>query len=198
MPDPPPATADLIAELASPDAHRRETAARELFRRGCAAAEPILKNWFADVEFRALIPSGRPLFTVGIAVQSARFDEIRQRFQMPAVTQAPSEPDVQEIELKLRHGVRLDILTTADPSGSGSIARFLARFGEAIQQVECEVLDVDRATQVLRNHFGLQPLFPETQAGTGGTRINFFLVAATEKSKVLIELVEMPRAKSAQ
>ncbi len=55
------------------------------------------------------------------------------------------------IEIEFAHGVRLDILTPGDPSGAGTLARFLARFGEGLQQVECEVRDAGRATEILRS-----------------------------------------------
>ena len=106
------------------------------------------------------------------------------------------EQDALEFELQFPHGVRLDILTPRDPAGSDAIARFLARAGEGIQQVECEVRDVTRATQLLRERFALEPVYPETRAGADGTRINFFLVPTTEGRKVLIELVESPQDKN--
>jgi len=49
---------------------------------------------------------------------------------------------------------------------------------------------VDRATQILRDKFGLAPVYPATRAGADGTRVNFFLVSAPGASKVLIELYE--------
>jgi hypothetical protein len=57
------------------------------------------------------------------------------------------------------------------------------------------VKDVGRATEILRERFGQQPIYPQTRAGADGTRVNFFLVAAPEGKKVLIELVEAPHAK---
>jgi len=182
----------LVTHLASRDAREREAAAGELFRRGCAAAEPALRNWLADAEFRALVRSGPTLLTVGLAVQPARFAEIHESFGGPPMADVPADQDVREFSLEFAHGIRLDILTPRDPGGSGAIARFLARSGEGIQQVECEVRDVARATQVLRTHFGLEPVYPEARPGADGTRINFFLVPTIEDRKVLIELAEIP------
>jgi hypothetical protein len=182
----------LIRQLASADARERERAAGELFRQGCGAAEPALKKWFADPEFRKLVSSRGPLLTVGVAVEPAQFEEIRRRASQPRLAQAPPDQDVFEFELHFPHGVRLDVLTPRDPGGPGAIARFLARFGPGIQQIECEVLDVTRATEVLRARFSLEPIYPETRAGADGTRVNFFLVPAAEGRKVLIELVEVP------
>ena len=76
------------------------------------------------------------------------------------------------------------------------MARFLERFGEGIQQVECDVHDVTKASELLRARFALEPVYPETRAGADGTRVNFFLVPLSEGRKVLIELVEVPFRKS--
>jgi hypothetical protein len=89
--------------------------------------------------------------------------------------------------------VRLDILTTKAPGDNGAIARFLEKFGEGLQQVELDVTDVDRATQILRARFNLDPIYPATRAGANGTRVNFFLVPTWNSSKVLVELVEQPQ-----
>jgi hypothetical protein len=173
----------------------REEAARELFRQGCAAAEPVLRNWFADAEFRKLIPSNGALLTVGVAVQPAQFETIRQAAGQPRLAEVPPDQDALEFELRFAHGVRLDILTTRDAAGQGAIARFLARFGEGIQQVECDVRDVARATELLRTRFAIEPVYPETRLGADGTRVNFFLVPAGEGRKILIEMVEVPKEK---
>jgi hypothetical protein len=185
--------ADLLAQLAGADAAQRERAAAEIFRQGCAAAEPVLKQWFADAEFRALVAGCGPLLTVGVAVEAAQFEEIRRRFGQIRLAQMPPEQDALEFELQFPHGVRLDVLTTRDPAGSGAIARFLARSGAGIQQIECEVRDAVRATQLIRSRFTLEPVYPETCAGANGTRVNFFLAPVAEGRKVLIELVESPQ-----
>jgi methylmalonyl-CoA/ethylmalonyl-CoA epimerase len=89
--------------------------------------------------------------------------------------------------------VRLDIFTTKAPGGNGAIARFLEKFGEGIQQVEIDVTDVDRATEILRTRFNIPPIFPATRSGANGTRVNFFLVTASDNQKLLVELVEQPK-----
>jgi hypothetical protein len=181
---------ELVAALAAADSAARERAAAELFRQGCAAAEPVFKQWFANADFRALISARGQMLTVGIAVEPPRFEEIRRRFGQARLAQAPPDQDALEFELQFPHGVRLDVLTTRDPAGGGAIAKFLARFGEGIQQVECEVRDVTRAASVIRSSFSLEPVYPETRAGADGTRVNFFLAPAAEGRKVLIELVQ--------
>lgn len=184
-----------IGLLANADSNKRMQAAHELFRLGCAAAEPVLRKWFADSEFRTLARSGSSLLTVGVAVEPAQFEAIRQRFGQPRLAEAPADQDVIEFELEFPHGVRLDVLTTRAPEGNGAIARFLARFGEDIQQVECDVRDVTRATEILRSHFALEPIYPAARAGADQTRVNFFLVPVDESRKILIELVEVAQQK---
>ncbi|MCL4524145.1 MAG: hypothetical protein M1451_09565 [Acidobacteria bacterium] len=56
--------------------------------------------------------------------------------------------------------------------------------------MEYFVGDVDRATEILRSRFGVKFIYPQTRAGADGTRVNFFLAAAPDGRKVLIELVE--------
>ena len=83
--------ADYISKLAGADAKEREEAAYALFRLGCASAEPVLRKWLADPEFRALAAGGNALLTVGLAVQPATFETIRQRFGQPQLAEAPPD-----------------------------------------------------------------------------------------------------------
>jgi len=62
-----------------------------------------------------------------------------------------------------------------------------------IQQVEFLCSNVDGATQLVRERFGVTPIYPETRGGADGTRVNFFLVT-TDNGKVLIELYEKKNA----
>jgi hypothetical protein len=194
----PEGIASCIVQLASVDAREREEAAHALFRVGCATAEPVLRSWFADPEFRALAPGGSSLLTVGIAVEPAHFETIRSRLGQPRLAEVPSDQDVLEFGFAFKHGVRLDILTTRDPDGNGAIARFLRRFGEGVQQVECDVRDVARATAILQGRFAIEPLYPQPRLGADHTRVNFFFVPLAEGRKVLIELVEIPERKRHQ
>jgi hypothetical protein len=82
------------------------------------------------------------------------------------------------------------VLTTHTPGGAGAIARYLGKFGEGIQQVEFDVHDVDKASSILQERFGLERIYPVTRAGANGTRVNFFLVTGSDGRKTLIELVE--------
>lgn len=186
-------TAAYIPKLASPDAKEREGAAYALFRLGCAMAEPVLRKWFADPEFRSLAPGGNALLTVGLAVQPPTFESIRAGFGQPQLADTPPDQDVLEFELSFAHGVRLDVMTPHTPGAEGPLAKFLARFGESIQQVECDVRNVLRATEILQQRFQLEPIYQQVRAGANQTQVNFFLVPISENRKILIELVESPK-----
>ena len=182
-----------IRALADPDHHARETAAAEIFASGCELARPILDQWNADEELARIFVRGAegiPEQTVGIAVEPAHFERIRSTYGFPALAEVPPDQDALEFELEYPTGVRLDILTTRDSSGSGVIAGFLRKFGERIQQIEILVASVDSSAQILQARFGIQPVYPSTRAGANATRVNFFLVPSPAGGKVLIELVE--------
>jgi hypothetical protein len=163
-----------------------------------------LKEWQGDEELRDLIAhaaQGPPPLatnaakvTTGIAVHPDTFEKIRAACGSVPLADAPADQDVLEFELEFSEsgfpGIHLDILTTKAPGGNGAIARFLEKFGEGIQQVEIDVSDVDRATEILRTRFKFVPIYPATRAGANGTRVNFFLVVTPENQKLLVELVE--------
>lgn len=193
MDQPTESAADYISNLAGADANERESAAYELFRLGCASAEPVLRKWFADPEFRALASGGGLLLTVGLAVQAKTFEVIRARFGQPQLAETPADQDALEFELRFAHGVRLDVMTPRTQAAEGAITKFLARFGEGIQQVECDVRNVSRAVEILQQRFQLAPVYPEIREGANHARVNFFLVPVAENRKLLIELVEPPK-----
>ena len=185
--------APLICELSGASSEKRTAAAAALFESGSETIEPILGAWLASATLSDLIEraaSGKPKLTVGIAVQSGTFDSIRAANGSPRLADVPPDQDAREFELDFPGGVHLDILTTREAGGNGAIAKYLQKFGEGIQQVEICVKNVDRATDILRSQFALQPIYPATRAGADGTRVNFFLVRAPDDEKVLIELVE--------
>jgi hypothetical protein len=183
----------LIRGLCDADAAVRERAGVAIFRHGGALADPATKSWLLDPELGAYIVrdlAGIPELTVGVAVQPENFHKIRVACGSARLAQVPPDQDAREFEIEFPGGVRLDVLTTAAPGGTGAIARFLDKSGEGIQQVEIDVTDVDRATEVLRAKFNLSPIYPVTRGGADGTRVNFFLVPTAEGRKALIELVE--------
>jgi hypothetical protein len=128
--------------------------------------------------------------TVGLAVVPERFDKIREASGSPRLADVPPDQDAREFELHLPGGLSMDVLTSKDPAGSGAIAKFLQKFGEGIQQIEFRCANVDRAMQILREKFQLNPVYPQARPGADGTRVNFFLLSAPSANKVLIELYE--------
>jgi hypothetical protein len=60
-----------------------------------------------------------------------------------------------------------------------------------VQQVEYRCKNIDRATAILEEEFGVSPVYPATRPGADGTRVNFFLVTSLEERKILIELYEL-------
>jgi hypothetical protein len=197
--------AALIEQLCDRDPAVRGRAAGEIFARGRERAARCASEWLRDAELAACfllerfehsehsgLPPKFPRTTVGVAVHPPTFERILTANGDPRMAKVPPDLDAKEFELHFDAGVRLDILTTRDKGGGGAIARFLAKFGEGIQQVELSVRNVDRATELLRDRFGATPVFSESRSGADGTRVNFFLVADGEAGKLLIELVESP------
>lgn len=187
--------------MADRDPQKRSEAALRLYLAGSGQCTPLLKQWLADTEFRSLIlpegvnaPGGSDFgpasIVVGIAVQPEAFEKIRAANNLPPLADVPPDQDAREFELHFESRIELDILTTREPGGKGAIARFLERFGEGIQQIEVYVGSVERATEILRSRFGLEPIYSDARAGAGGTRINFFLAPSPLGKKILIELVE--------
>jgi tellurite resistance protein TerC len=205
---PQPVTPELIARLADNDPMERAWTASSLFGAGVFRVLDSLQDWEQDDEWQKVVvrekfesatpavPFGARL-TVGIAVLPETFDKIRAANGSPPLADAPADQDVLEFEFVLTKGgmsyAHLDILTTKAPRGNGAIARFLEKFGEGIQQVEIDVMNVDRATEILRSRFKFEPVYPASRAGANGTRVNFFLVTARNTQKVLVELVEQPK-----
>jgi tellurite resistance protein TerC len=203
----PPPTVEYIHRLADQDRAQRAQVAQDLYSHGITRTLKWLDDWSKDQDFRALIvqeqsvqPNGEilvwPKLTIGIAVLPETFEKIRMANDSPPLADAPSDQDVMEFELEFAESglsfVRLDILTTKAPGENGAIARFLEKFGEGIQQVEIDVTDVDRATEILRTRFKIEPIYPATRPGANSTRVNFFLVTSSKNQKVLVELVEQP------
>jgi hypothetical protein len=207
----PPATPELIGRLADQDPAQRAQTAWYLLHHATVQIAWALADWMRDEDFRALIVEERivrpneedvirPKLTAGIAVTPDTFEKIRAANGSPPLGDAPADQDVMEFELEFPGNVvpraRLDILTTKAPSGGGAIARFLEKFGEGIQQVEIEVTNVDRVTEILRERFHIEPIYPATRTGADGTRVNFFLVSTWSDKKALVELVESPKLAS--
>jgi hypothetical protein len=175
--------------LAAKEQAGRARAAAEIYRVGCARADGAVAGWWQNREL-AELRAGHGAATVGLAVSPARFARIREANGFPPLAAVPPEQDASEFPLHFPNGIALDVLTTREPGAGGAIARFLARQGEGLQQVEFRCGDVDRATAILREQFGIEPVYPAKRPGADGSAVNFYLVAGAEGKKVLIELYE--------
>lgn len=180
------ATEGLCAE----DAAARKAAGVEVHRLGRKPAEKAMEKWWSDEELAKLLLGGARQVTVGVAVGREKFAKIRSANGVARLAEVPSDQDAEEFELDFGSGISLDILTSRAPGGDGALAKYLAKFGEGVQQVEFRCLDVDRATAILKEKFGVKAVYPETRAGADGTSINFFLVPVPDGDKILIELYE--------
>jgi len=190
----------LIERLFDPNPHTRNESLRAIHREGVSLFTDTLKNWSAEPEFANLLRrvhsgserlnSPSEAIVVGIAVMPEIFDRIRSANGNAPLSSVPPQQDALEFELFLDVGVNIDVLTSREPEGSGAIARYLKKFGGGIQQVELYVRNVDRATEILRSRFSVVPIYNTTQIGAEGTRVNFFLVPASDEKKLLVELVQ--------
>jgi hypothetical protein len=180
-----------IEGLSSPNPEVRMTSATEIHHIGRGMADHAVFPWWENAELFSLLEGGSPFVTVGLAVTPQRFEKIREACGRPRLVEVPPDEDAQEFELHLPGGLSMDVLTSKDPAGSGAIAKYLGKFGEGIQQVEFRCKNVDRATQILEQKFGIKPVYAETRSGADGTRINFFLLSAPGTNKVLVELYEL-------
>ena len=181
-----------IAKLSSADNSQRIAGAAEIYRAGRTPADQVVHTWWKNDEIYALLLGSNPRVSVGVAVKRQTFDQIRIANGSPRLAAVPPDRDAEEFELDFPNGISLDVLTTKDSEGSGAISRYLAKFGEGVQQVEYRCANVDRATAILQQEFGISPVYPATRLGADGTRVNFFLVSSPEERKVLIELYEAP------
>jgi methylmalonyl-CoA/ethylmalonyl-CoA epimerase len=72
-------------------------------------------------------------------------------------------------------------------SAESTIAKFLDRNGQGVQQLAYRVRDIDEASAAMRGA-GMRLLYDEPRRGTAGSRINF--VHPKDAGGVLVELVE--------
>ena len=184
--------AAAIVGLSSAEASVRQAAAEKIYGLGRATAGIAVSAWWADEELSPLLFGPKPTITVGLAVQRETFNRIRIANGTARLADVPPDQDAEEFELHFPEEILLDILTTREPGGSGAVAKYLAKFGEGVQQVEFRCANVERATQILKEKFRVAPIYPETRPGADGTRVNFFLVASPDGGKVLIELYQPP------
>jgi hypothetical protein len=193
-----------IEGLAAAEARARAEAGLRVYLEGVNQFLPLLHVWVDDLEFREMtLPysrlaeeqgkNGPSTLIVGVAASPELFEAIWKANGAPHRADVPPDQDALEFELEMDDAVKLDVLTSREPTGEGAIARYLKKFGAGIQQIELYVRDVDRATGLLREKFGLAPIYAATRAGADGTRVNFFLATTPEGKKLLVELVEATR-----
>ena len=180
---------EWIAALSSPEDATRAAAAGQIYAAGRSQTEQAIQRWRKHDEFARLLGKNLEM-TVGLAVRPETFAQIREANGWPRLAEVPAEQDASEFTLRFEGGITLDVLTSRNPEGSGAIAKFLLKFGEGVQQVEFRCSDVNRATAILRDQFGVAPIYPEARPGADGTRVNFFLADSADGEKVLIELYE--------
>jgi hypothetical protein len=196
-----PEIVQWIHQLADPNPQNKSASALRLYLAGAALCTSLLKQWTVDPQFRELVLPRRAkeelgtepdsaAIVVGIAVKPETFEKIHAANHSPRLVDVPPDQDAKEYELHFEDHIHFDILTSRELAGKGAIARFLEKFGEGIQQIEVYVRNVDRATEIMRSRFGLNPIYPATRAGADGTRVNFFLATTPQGNKVLIEFVE--------
>lgn len=181
-----------MSKLSSAENSERVAGAAEIYRAGRTPADQVVHTWWTNDEIYSLLLGSNPRVTVGLAVRRETFERIHEANGSPRLAEVPPDQDAEEFELHFPNAISLDVLTTRDPHGSGAIARYLAKFGEGVQQVEYRCKNVDRATAILKEKFGVTPVYPATRPGADGTLVNFFLVTSPEQQKVLIELYETP------
>ena len=106
-------------------------------------------------------------------------------------------------EVNEEQGVREAMLAVGDsgsciqllapPSEDSTIAKFLARNGQGIQQLAYRVSDIDAVSETLRER-GVRLLYDVPKRGTSDSRVNF--VHPKDAGGVLVELVQ-PAANAA-
>jgi methylmalonyl-CoA/ethylmalonyl-CoA epimerase len=128
---------------------------------------------------------------VGLAVHDldAAIAFYENTFGLRVVHQETNEEQgVREVMLAVGDsGSCIQLLAPLTPDST--IAKFLDRSGEGIQQVAYGVDDIEAASAELRAR-GLRLLYDAPRRGTAGSRINF--VHPKDAGGVLIELVEPP------
>ncbi|SHF66286.1 methylmalonyl-CoA epimerase [Jatrophihabitans endophyticus] len=99
------------------------------------------------------------------------------------------EQGVREAMLAVGDGAtRIQLL--APLSAESTIAKFLDRNGQGVQQVAYTVEDLDAVSAQLRER-GLRLLYDEPRRGTSDSRVNF--IHPKDARGVLVELVEPAR-----
>lgn len=92
---------------------------------------------------------------------------------------------IEEAMLDLADGTRLQLL--APLNSDSTIAKFLERSGEGMQQLAFRVTNIEEAMANVVSA-GMRLIYPESRIGTAGSLINF--VHPKDVGGVLVELVQ--------
>src|SRR3974390_972231 len=114
-----------IDALSSSDPEARVAAATEIHREGRALADHAVYPWWSDTELGKLLAAPNPPVTVGLAVQPAGFEKIREAAGLPRLADVPPDQDAREFEMHFPGGIAMDILTSRDPQGRGATPKVL-------------------------------------------------------------------------
>lgn len=133
---------------------------------------------------------------VGIAVPDldAAIDFYQATFGMQLThRETNDEQGVQEAMLQVGGGdiedtTKIQLLAPMGPNST--IAKFLDRSGQGVQQVAYRVEDIEAVCATLRDR-GMRLLFDEPRRGTSDSRVNF--VHPKDAGGVLVELVQPAR-----
>lgn len=93
---------------------------------------------------------------------------------------------IEEAMLDLADGSRIQLLAPLD--SQSTIAKFLDRNGEGMQQLAFRVSSIDDAMAAVTSA-GMRLIYPESKIGTAGSAINF--VHPKDTGGVLVELVQL-------
>jgi len=93
---------------------------------------------------------------------------------------------IEEAMLDLADGSRIQLLAPLD--SESTIAKFLNKHGEGIQQLAFRVTNIQDAMSAV-TAAGMRLIYPESRIGTAGSAINF--VHPKDTGGVLVELVQL-------
>jgi methylmalonyl-CoA/ethylmalonyl-CoA epimerase len=96
------------------------------------------------------------------------------------------EQGIEEAMLDLADGSRIQLLAPLD--SESTIAKFLNKHGEGIQQLAFRVTNIQDAMAAV-TAAGMRLIYPESRIGTAGSAINF--VHPKDTGGVLVELVQL-------
>lgn len=128
---------------------------------------------------------------VGLAVSDldAAISRWAQTFGLEVThRETNAEQGIEEAMLGLSDGSRIQLI--APLNSDSTIAKFLDKNGEGIQQLAFRVTDIDLAMAAVLDA-GMRLIYSESKIGTAGSKINF--VHPKDAGGVLVELVELPK-----